>query len=387
MAAALRTVKASCLCGSNEHSITLPGSDFPLKAYLCHCNSCRHYTGSLCLTAALLPCSYEPDQTLLGKLAAFAFSARITTYFCKRCGCQLISRSSADANDPHSQVSYDIPSGTLEKVDGTLHWVDHQFVQDTLDGGFADMLLEVNDKRLARRPTLSDHGEQLQPYWQSAARPLPNMSLNDKLHAHCKCGGVEFWISRPSARSAVAKQVWPQLPNSEDFKPVEIPSEPETHWLRDKQSKFLAGLCACNSCRLATGTEFISWAFVPLVDLSLDVAGKVPFPNDCLFGTVKKYTSSPGCHRLYCGTCGATCFWDGDDRKFLKDIGVGLLSAPEGSRAESWLGWRTNQYGYREDTVDRAEHFTIGCERGLKAWESQRDGEDCSGPPHTPGAY
>ncbi|KAF7192320.1 hypothetical protein HII31_06352 [Pseudocercospora fuligena] len=382
-----RTIKASCLCGSSAHTITLPKSAFPLKGYMCHCSSCRHMTGSLCHMVAFLPASYQPEQSLVDRLTGYVLSKRVTQYFCPTCGCQMMTRCLADGNDPDSQVQWDVATGTLEQLDDTLEWQGHYYLQDTLDGGFSDMLMEVDGKVLSRWPADFGKGGELPLHWQSPSRPKLQTSSNDKLRAHCKCGGVELYISRPSARSAVAKKAWPELPRSEDVKEEDVPAESDTHWLRDKQTKFLGGLCACNSCRLVTGMEFIPWAFIPLVDLSLDAEGEVPFPNDCQFGTIKYYNSSKGCHRFFCKVCGATCFWDGDDRKYIKDIAFGLLDAPEGTRAESWFGWRTNNYGYREDTIGRADEFTLACERGLEAWEASREGPDLSGPPHTPGAY
>ncbi|EME88481.1 uncharacterized protein MYCFIDRAFT_119849, partial [Pseudocercospora fijiensis CIRAD86] len=357
MADNTRTIKARCLCRSSAHSITLPRDAFPLKGYMCHCSSCRHMTGSLCVMATFLPASYRPETSLVENLTAYVFSKRITQsrYFCPTCGCQMMARCLADGDDPNSQVTWDIATGTVEKLDNVVEWQGHEHLQDTLDGGFSDMLTEVDGKVLPRWPAHFGQGEELPLRWQSPSRPKIQSSPNDKLHAHCKCGGVELYISRPSARSAVAKKAWPELPIS--------------------QTKFLGGLCACNSCRLATGMEFIPWAFVPLVDLSLDAAGEIPFPNDCQFGTIKYYNSSEGCHRFFCKVCGATCFWDGDDRKYIKDIAIGLLDAPEGTRAESWLGWRTNNYGYRDDTIGRADKFTLACEHGLKAWEASREGD------------
>ncbi|USW55567.1 Putative CENP-V/GFA domain, Mss4-like superfamily protein [Septoria linicola] len=304
----------------------------------------------------------------------------------------MLARCLTAGDNPSSEATWNVTTGTLEDIDGALDWRSHEHIQDTRDGGFADMLLEVNRKELQRWPAhfpyhaepsdTSDPNQELPVYGQS----LPQSPTTDRLHrlqGHCKCGGVSFYVARPSARSALAKKVWPKLPSMNDIEESNVPDETETFWLRDHGTKFLAGLCACNSCRLASGMETTFWAFVPTVDLSIGKNGEEPFTFD--FGTLKKYTSSDGCHRYFCNTCGATCFYDADDRKFMKDVAIGLLTA-DGARAESWLGWRTNRLGYREDSMPRAGGLTVGIERGLQAWEKHRTGEDLSGPIRTGGA-
>lgn len=119
-----RTLKASCICGDCAHEITLARAEFPIKADMCHCDSCksycrgklhnicssksvgRHMTGSLCLTVAFLPASYKPAQSLVDKLAGFQFSKRITQYFCPTCGCHMLARCLKDGDDPNSEVTW-----------------------------------------------------------------------------------------------------------------------------------------------------------------------------------------------------------------------------------------------------------------------------------------
>lgn len=105
MAAQTRTLKATCICGESAHEISIRDEDFPLKAYMCHCSSCRHMTGSLCLTVTFLPAYYRPEQSFVDKLTGFSFSNRITQYFCTKCGCHMLARCLADGDDPDSEVS------------------------------------------------------------------------------------------------------------------------------------------------------------------------------------------------------------------------------------------------------------------------------------------
>ena len=132
--------------------------------------------------------------------------------------------------------------------------------------------------------------------------------------------------------------------------------------------KYLAGLCGCESCRIGAGVEWASWAFIPTADLSHDADGKEPFRRD--FGTLKAYRSSHKATRYFCGTCGAHVLWDGDIRPHFIDVGLGLLDAPEGARAENWFEWRV-EFGPEEDTVPRAKALTQGMKAGLRAYKDR----------------
>jgi hypothetical protein len=77
-------------------------------------------------------------------------------------------------------------------------------------------------------------------------------------------------------------------------------------------------------------------------------------PWDLATSSLKEYNSSPGCYRGFCGICSATIFWRSDERPYLIDVSVGILRAPEGSRAESWLQWWTDRVSFIEAAVDHA---------------------------------
>ena len=360
-----KTLKATCLCGNAAHSIALPATDFPLKIHMCHCDSCRHMTGALCLTVVFLPESYQPEQALVDKLHPFQFSKRITQYFCPDCGTHVLARCLEDENDPNNKVTWDVASGTLEQIEGLVELAGHEFLADTLDGGFSDFLPELGGKSIARWPQQPGKDEQLPQPWTSHTRPSDTPKPSDKLHAHCKCGGVSFYISRPSARSKEEIEAdWPDLIIPEHSQSPRPPQE--TWWLADNGTKFTAGMCTCDSCRLAFGMEWVEWAFVPTADISLDEEGRVPFQPE--IGTLKQYNSSSGVTRYFCGHCGAHVFWWSKERPRLIDVAVGLLAAPEGARAENWLRWRTQRVSYREDAMPRAKSWTEGVERGLKEY-------------------
>jgi hypothetical protein len=140
--------------------------------------------------------------------------------------------------------------------------------------------------------------------------------------------------------------------------------------------KYLSGTCACHPCRLTSGFEIQTWAFIPrrniLISSSSSSSQDQPHhhhkPLD--FSTLdradphqklKAYESSPGRIREFCSVCGATVFWHDHFRPDLIDVSVGLLRAPEGARAESWLEWWTGRVSFSEDAGK-------GRTGGAKAW-------------------
>jgi hypothetical protein len=392
-----QTIKATCLCTSAAHEITLSSTSFPLPSYFCTCTSCRHLTGTLFLSTAFLPPSYEPSPSLLSKLTSFAFSNRITQYFCKRCGSTMLAHclpnpKQLEQSSDRKEANWDVMTGTLESFDGVIDLKGYEYIHDTLDGGFSDFMPSYKDRFLDRWQYDINEGAQLPLYWQnpSLSNKSTHPDLKARLHAHCKCAGISFYIARPSLQSTQARRGWPDLliPHYKQKETNEkLPSEP---WhLRASNTKFLAGLCACTSCRLASGMEITAWAFVPAVDISLDAAGEIPLPAissktpSAVFGTLQTYNSSPGVARSFCSTCGAIVFWSEDLTEDLKDgeksekerrvvdVAVGLLAADEGARAENWLEWWTERLSFREDAVERAGSLVGGTEEGSRQFREK----------------
>ena len=369
MSSETRTVKAACFCGSAKYDITLPASNFPLKADICHCWSCRHMTGTLHLTLINMPEDWDPPKDVVDKLVPFKFSERLTQYHCNTCGSQLLAHNWKDGNDHSKGYSWDAMSGCIEKADGVFEISSHEFVGDTLDGGFADFLPAIDGKTLTRWKGWPGESDELPVHWSSPDRQQAQPKPDDRVRARCKCGGVEFWVARASERSKNASGAWPDLlipHHSNQQGPGKT-----AWWLRDNDTKFLGGVCSCNSCRLDTGMEWIEWAFVPTVDVTLDAEGSVPYKVP--FGTLKGYQSSADVTRYFCGTCGASTFFTSTDRPNLIDVAIGLLDSPEGARAESWLHWRTQRLSFREDALPRAEALTLGVESGLEEYGKRRD--------------
>ena len=75
--------RLTCLCGN----ISVPGSilessELPMPLKICHCNFCRHITGSLSLGLAFPPLSASPPAAILARLTAYKESKKSTVYFC-----------------------------------------------------------------------------------------------------------------------------------------------------------------------------------------------------------------------------------------------------------------------------------------------------------------
>lgn len=258
-----------------------------------------------------------------------------------------------------------VHTGTLEQGDASIYRLDaHIFVEDTLDGGLANFLTEVDGRRVKRHAPYFD-SEELPLGWTASDRPeIQKPGPDERLHGYCKCGGVEFWLAPPSASSSAGIHKDDEFP-----KDRYISSDDEVFWMTDNQTKYQAALCPCDSCRLAgNGQPFAQWAYVPTGAVLIDPAGNVPIPDNLQWGTLKSCRTA-NASQHFCGRCGAIVFWNLDARSYLKDFGVGLFDSPDGARAESWFHWRTAELRHREDGLRRAKELTLAVEKGLKEYE------------------
>ncbi|KAJ9606939.1 hypothetical protein H2200_008950 [Cladophialophora chaetospira] len=270
----------------------------------------------------------------------------------------------------HGDHIWSVNSGVIDRIHGLEddtelsleQIVQHDFVGDTSDGGLAicldqmdgqvipfhlegpdgpkhsGTLEELSTKLRGRRTISKDHVDGSNQVIESG----------DGLWAGCHCGGVNFLVTRPNTASRKCSSPWADLivpyhssssENKEDVK----------WWLRENDTKYLAGTCACRSCRLGSGSPIQSWAFIPKANIfQLDGT-----PLEYSMGTLKQVESSEGCYREFCDRCGATVFWHCLERPDLVDVSVGLLRAPEGARATTWLDWWTERVSFKEDAFDK----------------------------------
>lgn len=319
-------LKASCYCGDFKIEVPVLKSSLPLNAAICHCNRCRWSSGGLCSTYLRLE-GYIPEAPVLSRLVAYKTSEKASRYFCPRCSCHVLLLG--DSSD--EQRCY-VATGCLDHLEGNVEFTRHMYIKDTLDGGFSDWLTECAGVPMERNATSTGNLE-LELGWHDT-EILPASESPGRLQAQCDCSKVKFYLSRPSPSPEQMSAPWPDVLVPHNSGPANL-HENEIWWLRADKQKFLGGICACNSCRLMHGFEWIEWAFIPTSDISLDRDGKVPFSRE--FGTLKAFRSSDNATKRFCAECGATVFWDGDVRPGLIDVAVGLLHASEGARAESWL--------------------------------------------------
>ncbi|KAK1138976.1 hypothetical protein N8T08_001620 [Aspergillus melleus] len=344
--------RISCLCNEVTQEVVLGPSSGRSTLELCHCTTCRAVTGQL----------YSSYYTLhtwpanLDSLGEYHESPCISRYFCKTCGAHVFARQK------HTEQYY-VAAGLWEEYPPPFQSIRHWQVQDTRDGGMSSFL---DAETGVTSPDCYLHADTHCQQGRERRRKAEEWTEDDRrLPAGCHCGGVEFYVTSPDPSSNDAFSPWPDLlvpyyssssENTEDVK----------WWLRDGGKRYLAGTCACRSCRLASGFPIQTWAFITKSNLQNADGTALSFG----LGTMRQYESSPGVYRDFCGRCGATVFWHCEVRPLLIDVSVGLLQAKSGARAEGWLEWHTGRASFSEMAVDSKLIHQL--EEGLRIWGEGR---------------
>ncbi|KAK3364467.1 Mss4-like protein [Lasiosphaeria hispida] len=381
-------ITISCLCGAARQTLTLKelrggggGRPHWPEISLCHCDTCRHLTGMLCTSYTPISSTTPPSLT---NLERYSSSALVSRYFCATCGCHVF-RSKGEA--------WEVATGVITKspdldLHGSPAW-RHLHVNDTKDGGLAKWLPPAPEIK----PTQpSPRGDTLPASCHctlislAITRPnsssvLPHSNFPDLMLPYCRTAesvvsnpsSVKWWLQPPPTHTIpVGSQ--PPIPTTPQNNPISPQCSPnqDDHPTPDEdfsQHRYLAGTCACRPCRLASGFEIQSWVFIPrgnilihppadnsihssaTADLPIDkTTSPIPLGFDTISPTLlASYNSSPSATRHFCPRCGATVFWRNQARPDLIDVSTGLLRAPEGSRAETWLEWWTGRVSFSED--------------------------------------
>ena len=268
MDAALNTITISCHCGAARQTVTPRGdSDLFSGVTFCHCNTCRHATGLLC--TSYVPIASHPPPSLAG-LESYSASPTSARYFCATCGCHVFRASRPSPSVSPEQCEWSVATGVI--VDApNLHtppskW-KHQHINDTKDGGLSAWLPNTGTISLATSPAAA------------------SASSDTTLSASCHCTSVSLLITRPSPDpSANPSSGFPDLLLPYHSNPSATVSNPadEKWYLRPVPSsqdnpapqqhhKYLAGTCACASCRLTSGFEIQTWAFIPRRNISISI--------------------------------------------------------------------------------------------------------------------
>lgn len=367
-------VKASCHCGLNAFNIPFSTTYLPIPNDLCHCNTCRHCTGQLTVAyvrfsgAPLSLTTNQPDE--LKHLIPYKTSGAMR-YFCGQCSAHILWQHTAKP-----ERGWCIAVGTLENVEEFVRAAFHIWIADTLDGGITRYLKGIDGIELSRYAQGEEDQETLPVDWgaNSKEQSRPNQ---DHLSAHCHCNSIRLSITRPSALSVLPSSPYADLLlpyNTTEPSKVQNPDN-EKWWLRPVGSKnpthYLAGHCACTSCRLTSGSEIQSWAFIPRANILVHSAFSNSSPIELNLQDenlrpkgLKRYISSPGRNREFCETCGATVFWWGAERPDLVDLSVGLLSSSQGVLAEDWLEWHKDRVSFAEEA--KSKSLVEALEHGLR---------------------
>ncbi|KAF2999836.1 hypothetical protein E8E13_007150 [Curvularia kusanoi] len=272
------------------------------------------------------------------------------------------------------------PGSPLGALTGTLvnddicpiRFTEQSFVGDTIDGGASVWLKHANAdgfecSRFEREADDCSPEDALPQNWPPNDKLIGYKETDGHSVAiRCKCRGVDLVLQRGDY-SGIARK---QLPWNID---------PETH-------KLSAVFCGCDSCRLQGGLDVWYWAFFNMQHLGAAQGGSA-FPKsknelkefidrkDPVIGTLAYYASATraGVLRFFCSNCSATVFFGEDKEPELLDVSVGLLDAPDGARAESFLSWSFGQMDFKEDADGgwRAGHFE-NVEKEAERWRIAR---------------
>lgn len=375
----------SCLCGCASQTVTLnnPPTDSRILKF-CRCGACRRTSGLLCASYIPLKSDTKPD---LENLTAYPHNGSIR-WFCGTCGAHVfIQLKEVPDND-----RYLVASGLLNESLG--------LVADSMSKGLwnhdsitnsscvfihpeahpstttTTSTIKTTSHRYIKECSTVPPGDGNREPRQTKEIPStepnePNLSnANDtkkrQLLAECHCGGVRYVITPPDSKSGQisSSPQWPDLLRPYHLQSADNPEDVKW-WLRKDGTRFLAGLCACNSCRLASGFPVQTWAFVPRTNISfktydidndIDDGGsgsRAPFIDyyDDL-ETIQGFESSPAVYREFCKVCGATVFWHCAARPDVVDVSMGLFRT-EGVRAEEWLDWETGRISFAEEAPDQ----------------------------------
>ena len=329
----ITTLRFACACRKVTGSARIPTERLPLPFDICYCNSCRHQSGLLASSYAMLP-EESTDIRFEGPIAGYRSSETVTRSFCSHCGANVLFQ---DDKAPRPDIS----TGIFDKTNGFLELRCHIFLPDTKDGGLSAWISDVPAfeglPNRSKRVQCSDY-----------KGPASALIGGTELEAYCHCKGVQFKISRPTRASKELSSPWPDLQKPYISGPPDNKDDVKW-WLRANDTKYLAGICVCSSCRLASGFDIQTWAFIPKANIFQSNGDPLNFA----IGTLKRYKSSEGTFREFCSRCGATVFWHCDQRPHLIDVSVGLLDAMEGARAETWLEWWTDRVSFEEDAHNR----------------------------------
>ncbi|EXJ54201.1 hypothetical protein A1O7_09538 [Cladophialophora yegresii CBS 114405] len=345
--------KVECHCKLTSFSVPIPSSSLPLKASICHCHSCRHSSGQIFATWAVIPLPLPADIVESGNFVKYAVST-CERWSCKRCGASVINVDKA-SDPPEWEVAtgvlnFDDASGLEGKLNRVQLWV----ADVKGDGGAVGWInkgrLKGMDRRWKSRRSDVVSDETVKELMTPQARVAGDN--DERLPVQCRCQSVQFEIKRPD----------------KDY--------------NAGTGKFDACLDACDSCRAVTGFEITSWTAVPKVCVVVEPRLDTFLEDRSKLG---HYQTSSNISRYFCLKCGAAVFYYKHGGQTI-DIATGLLESKiEGAvRVEAWLDWQkafkeAYEMGdspefvlFRDDAVD--DQFVSDVAEGMRLWHKERGG-------------
>ncbi|PPQ63856.1 hypothetical protein CVT24_009069 [Panaeolus cyanescens] len=374
-----------------------------------------------------------------GDLTGHRTSPHSIRYFCNNCSagmflCENEEQSTrhgetADPNAepiapfaPGAKIKWYVTAGTLAYTQGIYETVSHAFVEETLDGGLADQIPAIGDRILPRFSGAPNESPLLPLPWRSSTLPSwKKANEAESINAYCHCRSIHFRITRPNELSSVPHAPYPDLIFPADQTRLSTMSNvkdekwwlplgdgvgvgpPGTEWkhIRPKTRRdtismnygrpkpmrrertpaprhYLAGHCVCAHCRLGSGFEVQSWAFISRAnvfeygsDEPIELAHADSRPKG-----LKQYMSSTGRYREFCGKCGATAFWWHAGRPDVIDISMGLIDQEcDGARAEEWFKWHKQRVSFSENSSIN-KMVVQGLVDGLAKYKAYTDDSD-----------
>ncbi|KAK4226387.1 hypothetical protein QBC38DRAFT_230047 [Podospora fimiseda] len=381
-------ISAQCLCKTHTYikdDFVIPhDSSEPIKAITCHCDSCRHITGALTGSRAILWSDNEESDWMFDSShnwgpRRYTISNHMTLLFCWKCSSPLFV---VDTSSEETQkIRYWVCSGVLGKEMTRLKvdWGTHVYVGNTKDGGGVNWFSgDSGGKKWLGKGGMS---EEVKGYWpplEAQKKKVEEEEVEEEVRLKCHCGGVNLVVKAGEAKREFEKQA------SEG---KELP------WFVDPRNhKSLGVFDGCDSCRLQSGVEIFNWTFFLLKHIGF-ADGKEGFPlttaelkaavqeaerdgpnEDEKFGTLAWYASSDDVQRYFCSRCAACVFYCVDDRPDIADVAVGLLDAKDGARAESIISWEFGgKIGWREDMgMSWRENLLYMVEKEVEEWREKR---------------
>ncbi|KAI1848115.1 hypothetical protein JX266_005828 [Neoarthrinium moseri] len=234
-------------------------------------------------------------------------------HFCSTCGCHI-------GRINESTSIWQLSPGIFAQREGNFVIIEHIFTKSA-PAGLHEWLPKIGPRSVR---VWNPDGNIAEP-----RMPQPEKDENGKdwLRAECACGGVSFTIPRPT----------PEVFQDEYNRGLVSPVDP---------TKWKAMTDACNDCRQNTGFQLNAWVrTLPRLGISAPFAGSVV--QLCYFGGEERHTT---------------------DDNYVVNISTGILRAPDGVRADSWLTWRTAELGWFDAGCKYDRELYVSLNEGHRDW-------------------